>query len=146
MSIIGLGNVALDVARILAKTPDELASSDVPDHVLEQLATTKINRIQLIGRRGPVQAKYTPNELEEMGNLSDCAFQIDPNVLNLSATDREELTLEGKSKQNRNIELLKEFANRPLKKTSKVMTLSFYLSPVEFCGGERTTPQSHLRK
>ena len=139
VSIIGLGNVALDVARILAKTPDELASSDVPNHVLEQLANTKINRIQLIGRRGPVQAKYTPNELEEMGNLSDCSFHIDPNVLDLSATDREELTLEGKSKQNRNIELLNEFANRPLKKASKVMTLSFYLSPVEFCGSERTT-------
>jgi ferredoxin/flavodoxin---NADP+ reductase len=70
--IIGQGNVAADVSRILSKTVDELKHTDIAQHALDVLAESKIKEIHVIGRRGPAQAKFTPKELREFGELSDC--------------------------------------------------------------------------
>lgn len=76
--VIGNGNVALDVARILAKTPDEFAGSDIVEHALAALAHSRVDHITLLGRRGPHQIAMTPKELGELGHLSRAAPHVDP--------------------------------------------------------------------
>src|ERR1700755_150199 len=67
VAVVGVGNVALDVARILARDPAELRDTDVPQPVLEALMASKIREVYMIGRRGPAQAKFTTKELRELG-------------------------------------------------------------------------------
>ena len=76
--VIGNGNVALDVARILAKTSNEFAGSDIVGRALEALAGSSIRNIHLLGRRGPHQIQMTPKELGELGHLEDAAPRVDP--------------------------------------------------------------------
>jgi ferredoxin--NADP+ reductase len=76
--VIGNGNVALDVARILAKTPQEFAGSDIVGHALDRLAASRVERIVLLGRRGPHQIAMTPKELGELGNLERACPRVDP--------------------------------------------------------------------
>ncbi|MFX8668431.1 hypothetical protein ABTM51_19680, partial [Acinetobacter baumannii] len=68
--VIGHGNVAIDIARILAKTPDELAGSDLDEAAAGRLAALPLARIHVVGRRGPGDAKFTPHELGELGQLA----------------------------------------------------------------------------
>ena len=79
--VIGMGNVALDVARILAKTPHEFAGSDIVAHALDALKASKIERIVILGRRGPHQIMMTPKELGELGELERAAPHVDPRDL-----------------------------------------------------------------
>ncbi|MBB4615087.1 FAD-dependent oxidoreductase [Novosphingobium taihuense] len=85
--VIGMGNVALDVTRILAKTRDEFAGSDIVAHALEGLMASKIRRIVILGRRGPHQIMMTPKELGELGHLSRTAPSVDPRDLPEEAED-----------------------------------------------------------
>jgi ferredoxin--NADP+ reductase len=85
--VIGMGNVALDVARILAKTPREFAGSDIVSHALEQLAASHIDRIVILGRRGPRQIMMTPKELGELGELERAAPRVEPRDLPEEAED-----------------------------------------------------------
>lgn len=82
--IIGQGNVAADVSRILAKTVDELKHTDIAQHALDVLAESKIRNIYVIGRRGPAQAKFTPKELREFGDLADCDPVVNPAEMKLN--------------------------------------------------------------
>ena len=77
-AVIGNGNVALDVARILSKTPDEFVGSDIVGHAFEALGASSIRTITLLGRRGPHQIAMTPKELGELGHLADAAPSVDP--------------------------------------------------------------------
>lgn len=79
--VIGMGNVALDVTRILSKTREEFSGSDIVGHALESLMASKIKRIVILGRRGPHQIMMTPKELGEMGHLSRTAPWVDPRDL-----------------------------------------------------------------
>jgi len=85
--VIGMGNVALDVTRILAKTRDEFAGSDIVGHALDSLMTSNIRRIVMLGRRGPHQIMMTPKELGELGHLSRTAPRVDPDDLPELADD-----------------------------------------------------------
>ena len=89
--IIGQGNVAADVARILAKSADELRATDIAAHALEALAQSRIRTIAVIGRRGPAQAKFTTKELREFLALENCRAEIDPAELELNAAGRAEV-------------------------------------------------------
>ena len=89
--IIGQGNVAADVARILAKSADELRATDIAAHALDALAQSRIKTIAVIGRRGPAQAKFTTKELREFLALENCRAEIDPAELELNAAGRAEV-------------------------------------------------------
>ena len=80
-AVIGNGNVALDLARILCKRPEDLAATDIAEHATAALARAGFTDVTLIGRRGPVEAKWTNVELREMGQLADCAALVDPALL-----------------------------------------------------------------
>lgn len=85
--IIGHGNVALDVARILAKSVDELSRTDIAAHALDALAESRIREINIVGRRGPSETKFAAKELEEFEALDDCATVIDAPGLAEAVTD-----------------------------------------------------------
>lgn len=135
--IIGQGNVAIDVCRILAKTVDELKHTDIAEHALECLAASRIREIHLIGRRGPAQAKFTTKEFRELGELAGCDPVVDPADLELNAESLAELEQRAGAVAKKNVEVLKGFVARPARGTRRRVFLRFLLSPVELRGDER---------
>src|SRR5271165_3087210 len=87
VAVIGVGNVAVDVARILARDPAELEDTDIPEPVMAALRDSKVREVHVIGRRGPAQAKFTTKELRELGELGGVHVSADPAELDLDALD-----------------------------------------------------------
>jgi ferredoxin--NADP+ reductase len=135
--VIGVGNVAVDVARILAKTVKELEDSDIAQYALDALAKSRIEDIHLVGRRGPAQAAFTPQELKELGELEDCDLLLDDPTLELNPESRAELDDPKNRNARKILDLLAEFANRPKGANSRRLTLHFLKSPVEIRGDGR---------
>jgi ferredoxin--NADP+ reductase len=129
--VIGAGNVALDVARMLMLTRHELASTDVADHALEVLAASKINEVLVIARRGPAQAAFTNPELLELGELSAADVQIAQHELALAGGSTDP---EADVTARRNVEILEEYAQRKPSGKPRRITLRFLLSPVAIEG------------
>lgn len=132
--VIGQGNVAVDVCRILCKTVDELKQTDIAKHALDALARSRVRDVYMIGRRGPVQAKFTHQELRELGQLADCDPIVMPEELELNPSSREELL----DKRNRGIaksyEVLQSFATRPAPTRRRRCHIRFLRSPVALEG------------
>jgi ferredoxin--NADP+ reductase len=135
--VIGQGNVAMDVSRILAKTPDELRDSDIAEHALEALSRSRVREIHVIGRRGPVQAKFTPPEIKEIGELADCDPVLDPSDFVHNPASRAELDDPGNTHVRRNVAIMQEYAARAASGTSRRYVMRFFLGPVEIRGGDR---------
>jgi ferredoxin/flavodoxin---NADP+ reductase len=143
VAIIGHGNVALDVARILAKSPAELSATDVADHALAALRKSQVEEIVLLGRRGPLQATFTPAELGELVRLPNVSARVSPDELDLDARSRANLdALSAKSAERRNYELFTTIAQAPNGVAARNITFRFLVSPVEFIGDE----QGHVRQ
>ena len=136
--IFGQGNVAADVSRILAKTRDELKNTDIAVHALEVLANSRIRNIHVVGRRGPVQAKFTSKELKEFGELEQAVPIVDPAELQLNPASDIELADKNNTGTRKVYELFSEFAggnnNAPGKRR---VYFSFLKGPVEFTGHGR---------
>ncbi len=135
--VIGQGNVAMDVSRILAKTVDELVDSDIAHHALEALAESRLTDIHMVGRRGPAQAKFTPPEIKEIGELADCDPVVDPADLDLDPESRAELELPESLHNRKNVAILEEYAGRPAPAKRRRYHIRFFLSPVELRGEGR---------
>jgi ferredoxin--NADP+ reductase len=123
--VVGNGNVALDLARMLALRPAELASTDVADHALSVLARSAIREIVVLGRRSPAQASFTTAELRELGELSDAGVVVD-------AVSEETLPCE--TTPRRNVELLRQWARSPETGKQRTIRLRFLTSPVAVTG------------
>ena len=132
--IIGQGNVAIDVARILAKTVEELKTSDIAQHALDQLAESKVKNIYLLGRRGPAQAAFTSLEMKEMGELDESGVVLKAEDMNLSAADLEELEDPKSNKSRKNIEVLQAILEKDFSDKSRQVHLEFYQNPSEILG------------
>jgi ferredoxin/flavodoxin---NADP+ reductase len=130
--VIGNGNVALDVARMLALTPAELAPTDATDPAMEAIGSAAISEILIVGRRGPAQASWTTQELKEMGELAGAEVVVDPTELELDAAAG--AALEHDPNTRRNLEVLQAFAER--RPTGKPVRLRFLFlrSPVAIHG------------
>jgi len=133
--VIGNGNVALDVARMLALTPDELAPTDTTDPAIEAIGGSPISDVVVVGRRGPAQASWTTQELKEMGELAGADVVVDPAELELDAAS--EAALEHDTNARRNMDVLREFAAR--ERTGQPVTVRFLFlrSPVSLHGDEQ---------
>jgi len=132
VAVIGAGNVALDVSRMLAKSVDELRATDLPDHVLGTLERSRVEEIHLIARRGPAQAKFTTKELREIGELANAQVVVDPRELELDMASRQRV--EEDHLVRRNYEVLQEWAGRPPADRPRRIRLRFNLRPVEVLG------------
>ena len=137
--IIGQGNVAADVGRILSKTVDELQHTDISGHALEVLAESKIRRIYIVGRRGPVQAKFTSKELKEFGELGVCGAAVDAEELKLNEASTIELEDKTNAGSRKVYELLSEFAANTNRDKQRQCHFTFLKSPVELKGQTRLT-------
>ncbi|WP_428265849.1 NADP oxidoreductase [Haliangium sp.] len=135
--VIGQGNVAMDVSRILAKTVEELSSTDIAQFALDALGQSKIEDIYVIGRRGPAQAKFTPPEIKEIGELADCDPVVKPADMELSEVCLAELADPDNNHNRKNVDVLREFSQRGAPQKSKRYHLEFLLSPVELRGDGR---------
>lgn len=133
--VVGAGNVALDVARMLSLTREELAPTDATDAAIEAIAASPIREIVLLARRGPAQAAFTTPELKEFGELAGADVEVDPAELELDAAS--EAALEGDTNATRNMEVLRGYAARePSGKPTKVQ-FRFCVSPVAVHGEDR---------
>ncbi len=133
--VIGNGNVALDVARMLALTPEELAPTDTTDSATTAIGESTVREIVVVGRRGPAQASWTTQELKEMGELAGADVAVDPAELELDPAS--EAALEQDTNARRNLDVLRDFATR--QPTGKPVTLRFrfFLSPVALHGDRK---------
>jgi len=133
--VVGQGNVASDVTRMLLRTADELRKTDVAAHAFEALAESNIREVHLIGRRGPAQAKFTPAEMREFGRLEACDPSLDPAFLKHSDACLDEIA--GNKDALKNIALLEEWAYRPPQGKRRRLFIHFFESPVELRGDGR---------
>lgn len=137
VAIIGIGNVAMDVARILAKSPETLSETDLADHALAALAESKVETIHLLARRGPVQAKCTTPELRELGELEGVDVVVDPRDLALDAASAEQLETTNDRNPRKNFEVLRGWAERSSSGARRRLVLHFNTSPVAMGGDGR---------
>jgi len=137
VAVIGNGNVAIDIARVLSKTRAELAPADIADYALEAIAAAPITDVYMFGRRGPVEAKFTNVELREMGELADCVPVVDPDVL--PETIDGEMSDRDRRLKAKNIETLRGFTEITGRTTTKRVHFVFHAAPVEVLGEDRVT-------
>lgn len=135
--VIGVGNVAMDVARILSRTCDELVSTDIADYALEALDTSRVREVILLGRRGPAQAAFTPAELGEFGEMADADIVVAPQDAAVDPLSAEWLASSGDRDAQKNVALLKEYAERPLTGKPRRIIIRFLVSPVQIVGNGR---------
>lgn len=135
--VVGNGNVALDVARILASDIDHLARTDIADHALEALAASAIRAVVILGRRGPDQAAFTTPELIALGQRPDFAVRVD---VDGASAEPDPIDIAGFKAQ-----ILRELAARPPAATDRTVTLRFLRSPVEILGSDRVSALRTMR-
>jgi ferredoxin--NADP+ reductase len=130
--VVGNGNVAMDVTRILVSDPDDLAKTDMADHAIEALRQSQVREVVMLGRRGPAQAAFTTPELKEFGELPGVDVIVDPADLELDALSAASLA-EDKTAQ-KNVELLRAYAARGSSGAPRCIVMRFLASPVELLG------------
>jgi len=135
VAVVGMGNVAVDVTRILAKSAEELRQTDIADHALPVLKESQVTDIYMLGRRGPAQAKFTTKELRELGELCNADVVVRPEELELD--ERSAASIAGEPALLKNLEVLREFAARPLTGKPRRVHIRFLVSPVAMLGEGR---------
>lgn len=135
--VVGNGNVALDVARILVTDPDVLAATDIADHALQSLHDRGVEEVLIIGRRGPLQAPFTTLELRELGDLEglgDVDVIVDP--ADFADITDEDIEAAGKTVRN-NIKVLRGYSERTPKGAKRRIVFRFRTSPIEIKGTDK---------
>jgi ferredoxin/flavodoxin---NADP+ reductase len=143
--VIGNGNVALDVARMLVLDPDEISTTDTADHAVAGLAAAQVEHVIVLGRRGPAQAAFTNPELRELGELARADVIVNPEEVELDEHSAAWLESEGEPTNRRNVEILREYAQRPPGSKSHRIELRFLRSPLEVLGEDHTGCVTGLR-
>jgi ferredoxin--NADP+ reductase len=134
--VIGNGNVAIDCARMLSLTREELEPTDTIDDAATAIVSSPVREIVMLGRRGPVQAAFTPPELKELGELAGAEPVVDSHDLDLDAASARDLELD-RDRARRNVDLLREYAARELEGKPRRIVLRFLVSPLAILGEER---------
>lgn len=133
VAVVGVGNVAVDVVRIIAKRPEDLLDTDLPEHVLDVLRASKVRDIYLLGRRGPEHAKFTTKELRELGELPAAEALVHPNDLAHLTEDQDYDKL-----TRSNLKVLRSWAaEEPCGDKERCLHVRFWCRPVEAVGAER---------
>jgi ferredoxin--NADP+ reductase len=141
--VIGVGNVAVDVARVLSKTADELRTTDIPDHVLAVLSHSHVRDVMIIGRRGPAHAKFTTKELRELGELANADVVVRPGELALDEAGEAELARNAVAR--RNLEVLRTWSERTPEGRPRRLHLRFWLRPAAISGDACVTGMEFAR-
>jgi len=142
VAVIGVGNVAVDVARILARNPRDLHETDVSQPVLDTLMASKVREVHMIGRRGPAQAKFTTKELRELGELDGVDVVVGEGEADLDAfylTGESARLAEADRHIRGNYTVIRDWASRSAAGAARRLTFRFWLRPTEIHGPERTS-------
>ena len=135
VAVVGVGTVAVDVARILSKTPDELAKTDIADHALKALRKSKVREVTMLGRRGPAQAAFTNPEVRELGELEGADIRVLPEEVRLDPASQAEVDASDDDTIKKKVAILQEFAHQARAGKPRVLTLRFLVSPTELVAG-----------
>jgi len=136
VAVVGIGNVAVDVARILCRTPAELAQTDIADYAEHALAASAVKEVVMLGRRGPVQAKFTNAEVRELGELKGADIAVPREDVELDPLSQQELDRSDDRSLLKRIEILRDFSARKRSGKPRLLQLRFLVSPVELIGDE----------
>ncbi|HLF27004.1 MAG TPA: FAD-dependent oxidoreductase [Anaerolineae bacterium] len=134
VAVVGVGNVAVDVARILCSTPDELAKTDIADYALDALRHSRVKEVYLLGRRGPAQAAFSNPEIKELGELAEAEAITLPEEVQLDELSRAQLETGKDRTTQKKVEILQSYANRPPAQKPRQLYIRFLVSPVELIG------------
>jgi ferredoxin--NADP+ reductase len=135
--VIGMGNVAVDVTRVLCRTPEELARTDIAPYALEALRESRVRDVYMIGRRGPVQGAFTNPELKELGEMEAADIVVRPEDLKLDPASLAALAAAEDRMAEKNLRTLEHFAAKPFEGKRQRIHLRFLLSPTELTGNGR---------
>jgi ferredoxin--NADP+ reductase len=133
-AVIGIGNVAVDVCRILCRTPEELEQTDIADYALEALRRSRVRKVYMVGRRGPVQAAFTSPEAKELGEMADADVIVLPEEVALDPLSKQQLAKSHDKGVERNVEILQAYSRLKPAGKARQLTLRFLASPVELRG------------
>ena len=133
-AVVGVGNVAVDVARILCRTSEELAATDIADYALEALRKSRIREVCLLGRRGPAQAAFTTPEIKELGELAGADIVVRPEEVALDDLSRAALERRPDRATTKKVEILQGYGQRTPSGKPRTLTVRFLVSPVELIG------------
>src|SRR6266545_3732318 len=135
-ALVGIGNVAIDVARILCRSAQDLVTTDIADYALEALGRSRIKEVYLLGRRGPAQAAFTNPEVKEVGELADADVIAQPEEVELDEASQAAVERSQDRATMKKLQILREYATRKPAGKSKKLIIRFLVSPVELCGNE----------
>ncbi len=134
VAVIGVGNVAVDVARILCRLPEELAKTDIADHALEALRGSRVKEVYLLGRRGPAQAAFTNPEIKELGELPGADILAVPEEVALDELSHAAIEKSQDRATAKKVAIIQEYARRQPSGKPRKLVLRFLVSPVELLG------------
>src|SRR6266849_3021665 len=129
VAVVGVGNVAVDVARVLCRSAEELATTDIADYALEALRASRVKEVYLLGRRGPAQAAFTNPEIKELGELADADIAARPEEVELDELTRASLERAPDRATVKKVEILSGYAVDKPRTKSKLLTVRFLVSP-----------------
>ncbi len=135
--VVGIGNVAVDVARILCRTPEELERTDIADYALEALRNSRVRQVAMLGRRGPAQAAFTNAEVKELGEMPGAACATLPDEMELDPVTRQALGETPDKLTTRKLEILGSLVGRSEPDKPRRLEIRFLVSPVEIEGDDR---------
>lgn len=135
-AVVGVGNVAIDVARILCRTVDELRQTDIAAHALEALSQSRVKEVYLLGRRGPAQAAFTNPEIKEVGEMADADVFTRADEVALDPLSQAAVTASGDRSLVKKVEILQSYAKRQPSGKRKQLHVRFLVSPTELTGNE----------
>ena len=137
VAVIGVGNVAMDVARILGRTTDELYQTDIADYALDALRQSDVEEIYVLGRRGPAQAAFSNPEIKELGEMADADIIVDCDDASLDELSATHLKKARDRSAIRNVKILQSYVDRGLTGKSRRIIMRFLVSPTEIIGDEQ---------
>ena len=133
--VIGVGNVAVDVARVLARTPEEMATTDIADYAISAIDASPLKDIWMIGRRGPIEAAFTNTELKELGALTDATAVVDASIV--PAEPPADMDDRDRKVRQRILDTLRGLSEGKAGEKRRTIHIEFFGSPVEILGGDR---------
>ncbi len=134
VAVVGVGNVAVDVARVLCRSAAELATTDIADDALAALRGSRVREVYLLGRRGPAQAAFTNPEIKELGELADADVTARPDEVELDPLSRAELERSPDRATTKKVEILQGYALRKPRGKPRTLVIRLLVSPVELVG------------
>jgi ferredoxin--NADP+ reductase len=136
VAVVGVGNVAVDVCRVLCRSVSELLRTDIADYALEALRASRVKTVYMLGRRGPAQAAFTNPEIKELGEMEQADIQVPEEDAALDEATRKFMAANPDASTDRKVEILQEYAREKRSGKPRTLVIRFLVSPVELLAGE----------